>query len=108
MPRLGDLRRVCAERSEHQVAELAAYLGERAAGSVVQKQGPNRALDRERREARIDAREHANADSFLDQRREKIEAALARTLDDAVARLRQPRLLGRKKLKKVAPLIIEF
>src|SRR5580704_18427176 len=108
MPRLGDLRRVCAERSENQVAKLAANLGDRASGAVVQEQGPNRALNRKRCEPRIDAREDADADSFFNQRCEEIEAALARPLDDAVARLGQARFFHREELKKIAPLIKEL
>src|SRR5271166_152072 len=105
MHRLEGLRRIRAERSEHQVAELAAELGDRSSGAVVQEQRANRALDRERRQTRVDAREHADAGPFFDQRREEIEAALARAFDYAIARLGQPRFLGREELKKIAPLI---
>src|SRR5258707_11380106 len=64
---------VGAERREHQVAEFAAELRDRPARTIEEQELANRSLDRKSREARIDRREHAAANSFLDQRREKIE-----------------------------------
>jgi hypothetical protein len=66
MLRLEVLRGVCAERSEHQVAELAAELRDRPAGAVKQQQRSNRAMDRKRGQTRIGRREYAGADSFFD------------------------------------------
>src|SRR5882757_3821669 len=101
-------RRIDAERREHQVAEFAAELGDRPVRTIEEQELANRSLNRKRREARIDRREYAAANSFLDQRREKIEVALARRFYNPVARLGQARFFSRKEAQKVAPLIVEL
>src|SRR6266852_9318421 len=70
---------VCAERLEHQVPEFTAELGDRPARAVVEQKRSNRSLNRKCRQPRIDGREYSGANSFLDQRCEKIEPALARS-----------------------------
>ena len=96
------------ESFEEEVAQLLADALRRTLGAIVEQHRANAAEDREGGGARVGVPEHAGLHPFLDERGEEHEAALAPALDQAIARLGQPRLLGRDEAQQVAALIVKL